>query len=102
MYLDRLAYLDGTLPSRFRSAVCYVISCMDALADPGTGYPWAAVHGDLSMLNMLVSQSTGHLTGVIDLAELCLLPFGFDFHAIDDLAGQWSHKAGQSTPMRRR
>lgn len=53
------------------------------------GYPWVTVHGDLSLSNILVSKSTGRLTGVIDLAELNLLPFGFDFCVIDDLAGEW-------------
>lgn len=62
---------------------------MDVLFDPNNGYPWLPVHGDLSWTNILVSKTSGRLTGIIDLAELCIMPLGFDFYIIDEIVGIW-------------
>lgn len=87
--LARLDHLEKTLPSRFQPAIQHVRDHAAGIFNAKNGYPWVTVHGDLSLSNILVSKSTGRLTGVIDLAELNLLPFGFDFCVIDDLAGEW-------------
>ncbi|KAI0426090.1 hypothetical protein F5Y09DRAFT_76636 [Xylaria sp. FL1042] len=87
--LARLENLWTTLP-KFRSAVEHVRNHIDTFFNPHTGYPLVPVHGDLSSLNILVNKTTGNLTGVIDLAELSFLPFGFDFYAVDNIVGEWS------------
>jgi len=48
------------------------------------------MHGDLSLLNILVNKDTGNLTGVIDTAGLSVLPFGFGFYTMDNIVGEWS------------
>ena len=92
--LKRLQYLHETLPERFRRAIELVQSNMDVLFDPSNRYPWLPVHGDLSRLNILVNQTIGRLTGVIDLAELCVMPLGFDFYVIDEIVGIWYSEQG--------
>lgn len=88
--LDRLDHLHETLPDRFRPAVEYVQNRADEIFSLHTSYPWVPVHGALSLLNLLVNRETGNLRGVIDLAELSFLPFGFDFYVIDNIVGEWS------------
>ncbi len=91
--LARLDHLEKTLPSRFQPAIQHVTDHAAGIFNAENGHPWVTVHGDLSLSNILVSKSTGRLTGVVDLAELSLLPFGFDFCVIDELAGEW-HPGG--------
>ncbi|KLU90814.1 hypothetical protein MAPG_10665 [Magnaporthiopsis poae ATCC 64411] len=86
--LHRLDHLYRTLPSRFRSAVKHVAEHIDDPFDPDSGRPCVPVHGDLSKTNVFVNRDSGNPTGVIDVAELDCLPFGFDFYAIDEVPSE--------------
>lgn len=44
-------------------------------------------HGDLSERNILANPATGEITGIIDWAEVGILPFGFALYGLDNLLG---------------
>jgi hypothetical protein len=87
---SRLAHISGTLPPRFQSFVADAQIYLDKLFDSEVKYPLVSTHGDLSENNLFVNKKTGELTGVIDVAELSFLPFGFDFYALDEIVSYLS------------
>jgi hypothetical protein len=44
-------------------------------------------HGDFSERNILANPTTGEITGIIDWAEVGILPFGFALYGLDNLLG---------------
>ncbi|KAL6858419.1 hypothetical protein J3F83DRAFT_357958 [Trichoderma novae-zelandiae] len=49
---------------------------------------WCLTHGDLLPANILVSPTTGRLTGLIDWAEAEWLPFGMALYGIEEVLGE--------------
>ena len=49
--------------------------------------PHVVTHGDLCELNILVDPKTGRITGVVDWAEVRVLPFGFALWAMENILG---------------
>jgi len=47
-------------------------------------------HGDFSERNILANPTTGEITGIIDWAEVGILPFGFALYGLDNLLGYLS------------
>ncbi|QIW96280.1 hypothetical protein AMS68_001798 [Peltaster fructicola] len=52
--------------------------------------PLVLTHGDLLPSNLVVDETTGELTGVIDWAEAEYLPFGLALYGLDHLLGVMS------------
>ncbi|KAL9128891.1 MAG: hypothetical protein Q9217_002513 [Psora testacea] len=50
-------------------------------------YPQVLTHGDLCPMNILVSPTTGRVTGIIDWAEAEVLPFGLALYGLENLLG---------------
>lgn len=49
---------------------------------------WCLTHGDLLPGNMMVDAKTGHLTGLIDWAEVEWLPFGMALYGVEEVLGE--------------
>ncbi|KAL8725170.1 MAG: hypothetical protein Q9166_007524 [cf. Caloplaca sp. 2 TL-2023] len=81
----KLALLASTLPARFTAIVSSLQTRLDELFQPL--YPQVLTHGDLCPMNVLVSPTTGHITGIIDWAEAEVLPFGFALYGLENILG---------------
>lgn len=77
--------LSGKLPSRFDPFVAQVQGILPMLRL--VEHPIVLTHGDLNETNILVNPISGEITGVIDWAEACFLPFGFALYALDTTLG---------------
>ncbi|KAH6634521.1 hypothetical protein B0J18DRAFT_22484 [Chaetomium sp. MPI-SDFR-AT-0129] len=78
-------YLSRTLPSRFQNLITQVKDSLPALFSED--YPLVLTHGDFSERNILANPTTGEITGIIDWAEVGILPFGFMLYGLDNLLG---------------
>ncbi|KAI0477025.1 hypothetical protein F4859DRAFT_71437 [Xylaria cf. heliscus] len=81
---SRLELMSASLPLRFRrfaSSILGDISEIEAL-------PWVFTHGDFLASNIMVSQYSGKLTGLLDWAEAEWLPFGIGMYGLEELLGQ--------------
>jgi len=81
----KLSLLVSTLPSRFTAITSRVQRELDELFDPR--YPQVLTHGDLCPMNILVSPTSGRITGIIDWAEAEVLPFGLALYSLENLLG---------------
>lgn len=77
--------LESTLPPRFTAIVSCALRELGELFYPY--YPQVLTHGDLCLVNLLVSPSIGRVTGIIEWAEAELLPFGLALYGLDVLLG---------------
>ncbi|KAJ5491228.1 hypothetical protein N7539_002795 [Penicillium diatomitis] len=50
--------------------------------------PCVLSYGDLNMMNLLVNPKTGNIIGIVDWAELRILPFGFALYGLENLLGR--------------
>jgi len=81
----KLSLLTSTLPSRFTAVAFHAQKELGQLFDHR--YPQVLTHGDLSPMNILVSTTTGRVTGIIDWAEAGVLPFGLALYGLENLLG---------------
>lgn len=81
----KLSLLASTLPTRFTGTVSHAQEELDLLFNHC--YPQVLTHGDLSPMNILVSPTTGRVTGIIDWAEAEVLPFGLALYGLENLLG---------------
>lgn len=75
---------SASLPIRFRRiarSILADISKIEAL-------PWVFTHGDFLAANILVNESSGQLTGLLDWAEAEWLPFGVGMYGLEELLGE--------------
>lgn len=79
-----LNLLALTLPSRFSQPVLDLVGSLDPTFKT---LPTVLTHVDFFEMNILVDDSSGHLTGVIDWAEADVLPFGFGLGALENFLG---------------
>ena len=56
--------------------------------------PMVLLHQDFSDCNIMVDETSCHLTGVIDWAEAEIGPFGQNLHSLQDLTGTLHLKTG--------
>jgi serine/threonine protein kinase len=89
-YLTDLQLLRAALPSRFHSIVQ---ACIDAIDDI-MFLPMVLLHRDLGSCNIMVDETTCHLTGVIDWAEAEVCPFGLNLHSLQALTGKLHMRNG--------
>jgi hypothetical protein len=52
------------------------------------------LHSDFSSCNIMVDESTGRLTGVIDWAEAVVCPFGQNLYTLEDFSGTMHRENG--------
>ncbi|KAJ8131557.1 hypothetical protein O1611_g2069 [Lasiodiplodia mahajangana] len=81
---SRLELMSASLPLSFRriaSSILGDISEIEAL-------PWVFTHGDFLAANVMVSPSSGKLTGLLDFAEAEWLPFGIGMYGLEELLGE--------------
>ncbi|KAJ9644795.1 hypothetical protein H2204_001257 [Knufia peltigerae] len=83
--MQKLELLSQTLPSRFTDSLRRIRAELPLLFAPT--YPLVLSHGDLSEFNIYVDVNTGHLTGIIDWAEACILPFGISLWSLENILG---------------
>ncbi len=81
----KLTLLESTLPSRFTAIVLCALRELGELFHPQ--YPLVLTHGDICPMNILVSPSTGRITGIIGWAEATVLPFGLALYGLENLLG---------------
>jgi len=81
----KLSLLTSTLPTRFTTIASRAQKELGELFHHR--YPQVLTHGDLSPMNILVSPTTGHVTGIIDWAEAGVLPFGLALYGLENLLG---------------
>lgn len=79
-----LHLLARTLPLRFSQPIFKLVGSLDSIFKT---LPTVLTHGDFFEMNVLVDESSGHLTGVIDWAEAEILPFGFGLGALGNFLG---------------
>ena len=75
--------LLSALPERFHPAVQRCLDQMDSVMS----LPMVLLHRDIGSSNVLVSEDTCHLTGVIDWAEAEVCPFGQNLHSLEAFTG---------------
>ncbi|PQK15975.1 hypothetical protein BB8028_0006g02970 [Beauveria bassiana] len=83
-YGFKLGRLAETLPARFSQTL---LSLESQLPLVFSKLPHSVTHGDLCELNILVDPRTGHITGIVDWAEVRVLPFGFALWAVENILG---------------
>ena len=55
-------------------------------------YPQVLTHGDLNEMNILISPTSGRITGIIDWAEAGILPFGLALYGLENLLGNMNSR----------
>ncbi|KAK0749534.1 hypothetical protein B0T18DRAFT_487423 [Schizothecium vesticola] len=78
-------YLSRNLPSRFQNLITQVRDSLPILFSGE--YSLVPTHGDFSERNILANPATGEITGIIDWAEVGVLPFGFALYGLDNMLG---------------
>ena len=81
----KLSLLTSTLPTRLITIASRAQEQLGELFHHR--YPQVLTHGDLSPMNILVSPTTGRVTGIIDWAEAGVLPFGLALYGLENLLG---------------
>lgn len=90
VYTEDLQLLLHSLPPRFHHIVQRCLDSMDAILS----LPMVLLHRDLGTCNIMVDETTCHLTGVIDWAEAEICPFGQNLHSLQALTGALHLKNG--------
>jgi hypothetical protein len=85
---DRLGALRPTLPDQFLPLIDRVLKNLHKLTAPS--YPFVLTHRDFSMLNLLLDEVSGAISGVVDWPEACILPFGFTLYGLEYCLGTMS------------
>ncbi|KAL8370291.1 hypothetical protein RB595_000599 [Gaeumannomyces hyphopodioides] len=87
--LSKFKYLADTLPERFLPSVADAQAALPVLLDGR--YPVVLTHSDLNGTNILVSPSSGEITGVVDWPGNSALPFGFSLYALENVLGSMNY-----------
>ena len=77
--------LASTLPTRLIATIARAQKELGELFHPR--YPQVLTHGDLNPLNILISSTSGCITGIIDWAEARVLLFGLALYGLENLLG---------------
>lgn len=83
-YKVKLAQLVESLPSRFSQTLLALEPHISTLF---SNLPYVVTHGDLCELNVLIQPTTGNITGIVDWAEVRVLPFGFALWGVENILG---------------
>jgi len=67
-----------------------------------TSLPWVLTHGDLVPGNIMLSPSSGHLTGLVDWAEAEVLPFGLCLYGLEEILGEMTESGWRYHPEAKR
>ncbi|TVY67511.1 hypothetical protein LSUE1_G005813, partial [Lachnellula suecica] len=81
---SRLQLLATSLPTRFKPLARSLLGNIEDI----TSLPWVLTHGDLMPGNMMLSPSSGHLSGFVDWAEAEFLPFGVCLYGLEEILGE--------------
>lgn len=95
--MSKLAQLSITLPDPLRSIAARTLTSLD---NTMRSLPWVLTHDDLSDMNLLVESKTGRLTGVVDWADVIILPFGVALWGLESVLGR-SGSGGWSWPTKK-
>ncbi|TVY40857.1 hypothetical protein LSUB1_G004611 [Lachnellula subtilissima] len=90
----RLQLLATALPARFRPIARQLVDNMHNI----TSLPWVLTHGDLVPGNIMLSPSSGHLTGLVDWAEAEVLPFGLCLYGLEEILGEMTEDGWEYHP----
>lgn len=83
-YGFKLGRLAESLSQRFAAKL---LSLEPHLPAVFSKLPHVVTHGDLCELNILIDSITGNITGIVDWAEVRVLPFGFALWALENILG---------------
>lgn len=83
-YGFKLGRLAESLPTRFSQKLLALEPHIYAVCSK---LPYVVTHGDLCELNVLIDSETGHITGIVDWAEVRVLPFGFALWGLENFLG---------------
>lgn len=83
-YLNDLRRLRAGLPARFRPIVQRCIDSLDAIMS----LPMVLLHHDFGACNVIVDETTCHLSGVVGWAEAAVEPFGVNLHSLQAFTGK--------------
>lgn len=91
-YTNELQLLLRHLPSRFHQPAQKCLDSMEAIMS----LPMVLLHRDFSACNIMVDETTCHLTGVVDWAEAEIGPFGQEISSLQAFTGTLHLKTGWS------
>lgn len=91
-YSEELTMLLAALPERFQPIIKDCLGSIDSIFS----LPMVILHQDFSSCNIMVDETTCHLTGVIDWAEAEIAPFGLKLDSIEALTGKFHLRDGWS------
>ncbi|CEJ94735.1 hypothetical protein VHEMI10251 [[Torrubiella] hemipterigena] len=83
-YEPKIRRLMESLPEQFFPSLFSVIPRFRTIF---SDLPLVVTHGDLCGLNILINETSGHITGIIDWAEMRILPFGFALWGLENILG---------------
>ena len=89
-YTNDLQLLLRSLPSRFHQTTQKCLDSMKAIMS----LPMVLLHHDFYGCNIMVDETSCHLTGVIDWAEAEIGPFGQNLDSLQALTGTLHLKTG--------
>lgn len=82
-YTKELRLLLDSLPPRFHQFIQKCLGSIEAISS----LPMVLLHRDFGTCNIIVDETSCHLTGVIDWAEAEICPFGQNLHSLQALTG---------------
>lgn len=82
-YTKELRLLLDSLPRRFQQFIQKCLASLEAILS----LPMVLLHRDFGTCNIIVDETSCHLTGVIDWAEAEICPFGQNLHSLQALTG---------------
>lgn len=94
----RLELLSSSLPLRFRGLAKKLLRDIGEV----TSLPWVFTHGDLVPGNIMMSPTTGALTGLVDWAEAEFLPFGVCLYGLEEMLGEMTTEGFRYYPQAER
>jgi hypothetical protein len=93
VFLDfhqRLDVLSQSLPSRFAEILQEL--CLSLPIVFSKSYPFVLIHDDLCKMNILVDPESGNISGIIDWADVKVLPFGILLWGLKNVLGYMDSK----------
>ncbi len=90
IYTNELQLLPHSLPPRFHQIIQKCLRSLEEILS----LPMVFLHRDFVTCNIMVNETSCHLTGVIDWAEAEICPFGQNLHSLQALMGALHLKNG--------
>lgn len=90
VYAKDLQLLLCALPSRFHQIIQECLDSIKAIVS----LPMVLLHRDFNDCNIMVDETSCHLTGIIDWAEAEIGPFGLNLYSLEGLTGTLHLKDG--------